>query len=266
MGIYGALSLGILASLASIGVSVVSIADGTYKEDNTDYKSTWRFIYFFLKLSMTIFIGVVLFQINFINKKTIISRDYGWRNIILRTFAANFIHLILCFFNALVIEWGEGPLVHVARVKIEIINIALTFGIGFLFFSRTLFSHHGSRDVKHTMDNNEMFKFVQTILNIGKVPEKDNREEKAQALASANETVDMLNAQKNTQNKKEEKTKQQKTQNNTQNKEGEKTQNNTQNKKGTAAVAKPQKDPVKKKAFGERQRRRNPSKRRKKRK
>ena len=222
MGIYGALSLGILASLASIGVSVVSIADGTYKDDNTDYKSTWRFINFFLKLSMTIFIGVVLFQINFINKTTIISEDYGWRNIILRTFLANFFHMILCGVNAFVIKWGEGPLVHVARVIIEIINIALTFGIGFLSFSRSALSHHGRRDVKHTMDNNKMFKFVQTILNGGKVPQKDNRKEKAQASSSASETVAMLNEQKNTQK-------------------------TTPNK-----------------AFGERQRRRNPSKKRKK--
>ena len=52
------------------------------------------------------------------------------------------------------------------------------------------------------MENNKMFRFVQTILNGGKVPKKDNREEKAQAEASANETVAMLNAQKNTQKKK----------------------------------------------------------------
>ena len=55
--------------------------------------------------------------------------------------------------------------------------------------------------LKHTMDNNKMFKFVQTILNGGKVPQKDNRKEKAQASSSASETVAMLNAQKNTQKK-----------------------------------------------------------------
>ena len=84
-----------------------------------------------------------------------------------------------------------------------------------------------NRDVKYTMENNKMFRFVQTILNGGKVPKKDNREEKAQAEASANETVAMLNAQKNTQKKENE---------------------------------------TPEEAFGDRQKRRNPSKRRKKRK
>ena len=139
MGVYGALSLGIVTSVVSMIVSLVSIADGTDKEDNTDYKITWRFLNFWLKLGMTIFIGAVLIQVNFINKKTILSKDYGWRGIITRTLIANFIHTILCGAN-MFIEWGEGPLVHVARVIIEIINIALTFGIGFIFFPYSLFS------------------------------------------------------------------------------------------------------------------------------
>lgn len=186
MGIFGALASGTLASVISIAISVMSAADFDDSGEQT-YKTMWRLLNVVVKVFTTIFMAIVFFQTNIFTTKTksILTDDYGWRGIIKRTLIANGLHTVLCIAN-FAIPWKKGAHVHAIRIIIEIINIALTFGIGFLGFSRPLFSHNGLRNVEHTMKNNKMYKFVQTFLNGRKVPKSDLRGMQMQANVMVN--------------------------------------------------------------------------------
>ena len=76
LGINGILGMGILVSISSILVSVMSMVNGTHKnEENgktTNYKTTWRLINAILRtISLLMIVGIWV-SVTFINKTSVL--------------------------------------------------------------------------------------------------------------------------------------------------------------------------------------------------
>tara|TARA_B100001093_G_scaffold498019_1_gene545631 strand:+ start:1220 stop:1894 length:675 start_codon:yes stop_codon:yes gene_type:complete len=219
LGIKGMLAIGALVSIASILVSILSLFNGTYKDENdstknTNYKTTWRFANAILKsISLLMIVGIWV-SVTFINKTDVLSTDFTWRLIIGTTI---FVYLVSTVFNwvNLFIPWGEGPGVHIARIIIESINIVIGL-YQFWSYSTKLMASIKHQGVTDVMKKNPLYEGPTELLHLGK-----NLETK---VSSFEETK--------------------------QNQQAQKTKEALQVKE----------------EFGKRQRRRNPSKRRKKRK
>ena len=215
LGINGILGIGILVSISSTLVAVMSMINGTYKDEEsgktTNYKTTWRFVNAILRSIAFLMILALTAYIHLINKTSALSKDRGWRKLIRITIIP---YGLMAGFNILnlLAPWGEGAGVHIARVVIEAINLLFSI-IQFWSFSTKFVANMSDQSVNHVMTNNPFFKEKAKLLSGGNVPKSE--------LSSMDQlTID----------------------------------------KTAAAVNKG------KEAFGERQRRRNPSKKRKKRK
>ena len=102
LGINGILGMGILVSISSILVSVMSMVNGTHKnEENgktTNYKTTWRLVNAILRIIAFLMIIALSVYINLIKKDSSLSKDFGWRKLIGSTIL---IYGIMAGFNIL---------------------------------------------------------------------------------------------------------------------------------------------------------------------
>ena len=219
LGINGILGIGILVSISSTLVAVMSMINGTYKDEEsgktTNYQITWRFVNAILRSIAFLMILALTAYIHLINKTSALSKDRGWRKLIRITIIP---YGLMAGFNILnlLAPWGEGAGVHIARVVIEAINLLFSI-IQFWSFLTKFVANMSDQSVDHVMTNNPLFKKKATFLSGGNVPTSE--------LSSMDQLkIDKTAAAVN---------------------------------KGTSTNSK---------AFGDRQRRRNPPKRRKKRK
>ena len=128
LGINGMILIGILVSISSIIVSIVSLFNGTYKDEatgeTTNYKKTWRLINAILRtISLLMIVGIWV-SVTFINKTSVLSTDFTWRLIIGTTIFLYLASAVLNWVN-LFVSWGKGPGVHIARIIIETLNICI---------------------------------------------------------------------------------------------------------------------------------------------
>tara|TARA_Y100000992_G_C21224223_1_gene472079 strand:+ start:86 stop:745 length:660 start_codon:yes stop_codon:yes gene_type:complete len=173
LGINGLLGIGILVSISSILVSIVSMINGTHKNEEsgktTNYKTTWRLINAILRVIAFLMIIALSVYINLIKKDSPLSKDFGWRKLIGTTIL---IYGIMAGFNILNLfaPWGEGAGVHIARIVIEAINICIGF-IQFWSYSTKFIANMSEHSLDHVMVNNPLYQKVAEILNSGKVPQ-----------------------------------------------------------------------------------------------
>ena len=126
LGINGILGIGILVSISSTLVAVMSMINGTYKDEEsgktTNYQITWRFVNAILRSIAFLMILALTAYIHLINKTSALSKDRGWRKLIRITIIP---YGLMAGFNILnlLAPWGEGAGVHIARVVIEAINL-----------------------------------------------------------------------------------------------------------------------------------------------
>ena len=222
LGINGMILIGILVSISSILVSVMSMVNGTHTNEEsgetTNYKTTWRLINAILRtISLLMIVGIWV-SVTFINKTSVLSTDFTWRLIIGTTIFLYLASAVLNWVN-LFIPWGKGPGVHIARIIIESINICLGL-IQFWSYCTKFMANAKQQGITDVFNKNPMYEGLIETLH-GKNLESTvstfkQAEQKMQAKATVQATQEA--SQKTTPNK----------------------------------------------AFGERQRRRNPSKRRKK--
>ena len=221
LGINGLLGIGILVSILSVLVSIVSLADGTYTDEGgntTNYKTTWRLINAILCIVVVITIVVLkLFIILTANKDSALIKDFGWRKLIAGTILPYIAIAVVNVINFL-IPWGEGTGVHVARVVIEVINILFSL-VKVYSFGTKLMASVNQQTLDDVMNKNPLYKEIAKVKTLRKTPPKS--ELSSMKKFEIKETATAVNEGKEASPKEE---------------------------------------------FGKRQRRRNPSKRRKKRK
>ena len=172
LGINGLLGIGILVSILSLLVSIVSLADGTYTDEGgktTNYKTTWRLINAILCAVVVITIVVLkLFIIFTANKDSALIKDFGWRKLIAGTILPYIAIAVVNVINFL-IPWGEGTGVHVARVVIEVINILFSL-VKVYSFGTKLMASVNQQTLDDVMKKNSLYKEIAKIKTGGKPP------------------------------------------------------------------------------------------------
>jgi len=170
LGIKGMLAIGALVSISTVIVSIVSLFNGTYKDEatgeTTNYKTTWRFVNAILRTITLLMIVGVWVNVTFINKNDVLSKDFTWRLIIGTTIFVYLVTTVLNWVN-LFIKWGEGPGVHIARIIIESINIVLGL-YQFWSYCTKLVASIKHQGVTHVCDNNPVFEGVTELVHGGK--------------------------------------------------------------------------------------------------
>ncbi len=172
LGINGLLGIGILVSILSVLVSIVSLADGTYTDEGgntTNYKTTWRLINAILCAVVVIITIVLTVFINLsANKDSALIKDFGWRKLIAGTILPYIAVTVVNVINFL-IPWGEGIGVHVARIIIELINIACALAQVYSFGTKLMASVN-QQTLDDVMKKNPLYKEIAKVKTIGKTP------------------------------------------------------------------------------------------------
>ena len=225
LGINGMILIGILVSILSVLVSIVSLADGTYTEEGTgettNYKKTWRLINALLRtISLFMVVGIWLY-VTFVDKTPVLSKDFTWRLIIGTTI---FLYLALAVVNWInfLVPWGKGPGVHIARIVIETLNILIGL-IQFWSYCTKFMANIKQQGVTDVMSKNLIYGWLMKTVHGKDLKTTTSSFKAAERQLQAKATVQ-------------------------------------------ATQEASQTSPAKTNPFGERQKRRNPSKRRKKRK
>mgnify|MGYP006431061893 CR=1 FL=1 len=195
LGINGMILIGILVSISSIIVSIVSLFNGTYKDEatgeTTNYKKTWRLINAILRtISLLMIVGIWV-SVTFINKTSVLSTDFTWRLIIGTTIFLYLASAVLNWVN-LFVSWGKGPGVHIARIIIETLNICIGL-IQFWSYCTKFMANAKQQGVTDVMNKNPMYKWPMEFLH-GKNLETttsalENTKRNMQATATAQATV-----------------------------------------------------------------------------
>ena len=172
LGINGLLGIGILVSILSVFVSIVSLADGTYTDEGgktTNYKTTWRLINAILGIVVVIITVVLTMFMNFsANKDSALIKDFGWRKLIAGTILPYIAIAVVNVINFL-IPWGEGTGVHVARFIIELINIACAL-VKVYSFGTKLMASVNQQTLDDVMKKNPLYKEIAKVKTAGKTP------------------------------------------------------------------------------------------------
>ena len=175
LGINGLLGIGILVSILSVLVSIVSLADGTYTDEGgntTNYKTTWRLINAILCAVVVIITIVLTVFINLsANKDSALIKDFGWRKLIAGTILPYIAVAVVNVINFL-IPWGEGIGVHVARFIIELINIACAL-VKVYSFGTKLMASVNQQTLDDVMKKNPLYKEIATVKSLGKKPKSE---------------------------------------------------------------------------------------------
>lgn len=166
LGINGMILIGILVSISSILVSVMSMINGTHTNEEggetTNYKTTWRFVNAILRtISLLMIVGIWV-SVTFINKNSVLSTDFTWRLIIGTTIFLYLASAVLNWVN-LFVPWGKGPGVHIARIIIETLNICIGL-IQFGSYCTKFMANVKQQGVTDVMNKNPIYeKFMEFI-------------------------------------------------------------------------------------------------------
>ena len=176
LGINGILGIGILVSISSIIVSVVSMINGTHKNEEsgkiTNYKITWRFVNAILcGIAVLITIGLSLFINLSTNKDSVLIKDFGWRKLIGSTILPYILIAVLNVLNVF-IPWGEGIGVHIARIVIEVFNILFSL-VKVYSFSTKFMANINQQSLNDVMNKNKFYNIIATIKSFGKKPKSE---------------------------------------------------------------------------------------------
>lgn len=201
LGINGLLGIGILVSIFSLIVSIVSLANGTYTDEGgktTNYKTTWRLVNAILCVLVVIIIVVLKMFIIFSAKDSALIKDFGWRKLIARTIIPYGLMAVVNVINFL-IPWGEGIGVHVARFIIELINIACAL-VKVYSFGTKLMASINHQTLNDVMKKNLLYAEIAKIKTFSDTPPKS--ELSSMKKFEINETATAVNEGKEASQKK----------------------------------------------------------------
>tara|TARA_B100000674_G_scaffold135593_1_gene105179 strand:- start:715 stop:1215 length:501 start_codon:yes stop_codon:yes gene_type:complete len=105
-------------------------------------------------------------SVTFINKTSVLSTDFTWRLIIGTTIFLYLASAVLNWINLLV-SWGKGPGVHIARIIIETLNICIGL-IQFWSYCTKFIANVKQQGVTDVMNKNPIYEGLMETVHGGK--------------------------------------------------------------------------------------------------